>query len=56
MSLVVSSIVGVVYEQNSIVKNVLVDDWIAELAIIASNVCLADSSCHLHSKWYINQR
>ena len=33
-----NSIVGSVYEQNSIVKNVRVDDWTAELAIIASNI------------------
>ena len=34
-----------VYEQNSIVKNVRVDDWTAELAIIASN----DKLC---VKWF----
>ena len=30
-------IVGGIYEQNSIVKNVHVDNWTAELAIIATN-------------------
>ena len=37
MSLIVSSIVGGINEQNSIVKNVCVDDWTAELAIIVSD-------------------
>ena len=32
-------IVGGVCEQNSIMKNVRVDDWTAERAIIASNGC-----------------
>ena len=31
-------IVGGVYEQNSIMEKVRVDDWTAELALIASNV------------------
>ena len=34
MSFFVSSIVGGVNEQDSIVKNVHADDWIAELEII----------------------
>ena len=38
MRLVVLSIVGCVYEQNNIVKNVPVEDWTAELVIIAINV------------------
>ena len=36
MRLLVLYIVGGVYEQNNIVKNVNVDDWTAELVIIAS--------------------
>ena len=38
MSLVVSNIVGGVYEQNSIANSVCVDDTIAALVIIAGNV------------------
>ena len=37
MSLIVSSIVGGINEQNSIVKNVCADDWTAKLAITASD-------------------
>ena len=37
MSLFVSSIIGNVNEQNIIAKNVRLDDWTPELAIIASN-------------------
>ena len=37
MRLLVLYIVGGVYEQNNIVKNVNVDDWTAERAIVASN-------------------
>ena len=37
MSLIVSNIVGVVYEQSSIVNNVCADVWPAKLVIIASN-------------------
>ena len=37
MSLIVSSIVGGINEQNSIVKNVCADDWTAKCAIIASD-------------------
>ena len=37
MKWLVLSIVGGLYEQNSVVKNVRVDDWTVELAIIASN-------------------
>ena len=36
MSLFVSSIIGGVNEQNIILKNVRLDDWTPELAIIAS--------------------
>ena len=41
MSFIVSSIVGGVNEQNSILSTVCVDDWTAESAIKASppNVC-----------------
>ena len=44
MRLIVSSIVGGVYEQNSIVKKICADDWTAERAIIASNVLLTISA------------
>ena len=44
MRLIVSSIVGGVYEQNSIVKKICADDWTAERAIIASNVLLIISA------------
>ena len=37
MRLLVLYIVGGVYVQNNIVKNVNVDDWTAERAIVASN-------------------
>ena len=37
MMWLVLCIVEAVYEQNSIIKNVRVDNWTAELAIIASN-------------------
>ena len=37
MRLLVLYIVGGVYEQNNIMKNVNVDDWTAERAIVAIN-------------------
>ena len=37
MSLIVSSIVGGVNEQNSIVNTMCVDNWTAKLSAIASN-------------------
>ena len=37
VSLIVSSIVGSVNEQNSIVINVCAEDWTAEMSTIASN-------------------
>ena len=37
MIIVVPSIVGSVYEKNSIVNSVRVDDWTAEWAVIPSN-------------------
>ena len=43
MSSIVSSIVGGVNEQNSIVNTVCVDNWTAELSTIASNVTDAQS-------------
>ena len=44
MRLIVSSIVGGVYEQNSTVKKICADDWTAERTIIASNVLLIISA------------
>ena len=49
MGQLVLCIVGGVNEQNNIVQNVLVYDWIAKRAIIASNVYNSNSKnfqCH----------
>ena len=48
MSLIVSSILGGVNEQNSIVnKCIWTDDWTAELSTIASNECLSTLKYHI---------
>ena len=53
MSLIVSSILGGVNEQNSIVnKCIWTDDWTAELSTIASNECLSTLKYHISCSDY----